>query len=283
MSLTRTEKPQCTSDSERLLVSLIDVGNSHLTTDDEVTLNQLRTRLQSSSAVLWVSCLNNGDVNVTPSSSVAAGTFRTLRNEYPDKHIVTLSVEDDIKNSTHSIAWLIQRCFLDTDPSKEVEFILRNGHLNVGRLIQEPELDQERFSRVVPSSILESWASGPPLRLQIETPGMLDTLRFVEDTAVDLEPDEVEIAAAVWPISFCDVFVAMGRLGQEKMGFECARTVSRVGTGRAASFQPGDRVLMVTVGCMRSHPRVLVDFVFKLADSMSFHDAVAGMNPGMTA
>ena len=40
---------------------------------------------------------------------------------------------------------------------------------------------------------------------------------------------------------------------------------------------------MVIPGCMCMYPRAPANAVFKLLDSVSFHDAVAALNPGMTA
>lgn len=66
------------------------------------------------------------------------------------------------------------------------------------------------------------------------------------------------------------------------MGFECAGTVTRVGPA-CTSVQPGDRVVMGTFESMRSYPRAAVDAVLKVPDGLSVHEAVAAINPGMTA
>lgn len=109
----------------------------------------------------------------------------------------------------------------------------------------------------------------------------------MEDTVfyTDLEADEVEIEAAVWTVNLRDGFIALGRLGNEALGFDCAGVVTRVGSAVSASGQvkPGDRVAMFIPGCMRSHPRASIQATSRIPDSLSFEAAAAIPGPGITA
>ncbi|KAF2868359.1 hypothetical protein BDV95DRAFT_500684 [Massariosphaeria phaeospora] len=272
------------SQSSCVCVSLLEVGVPRLATLCETDFHSLRSYIQSAQHMLWVTSSAGSDGAANAYYSVATGFFRSLRSEQDSKHLVTLAIETCATGSEADfVSQVLRTCFLNENTSTELEFVVRDGYLAIGRLAEEVELDTERLSRVRPKITSQAWNAGPPLALDVGTLGMLDTLQFVEDDACDLSPNEVEIEAAVWPISFRDVFIALGRLGKEGMGFECAGTVSRVGSACTTKFRPGERVLMIVPGCMRSHPRSPADAVFKLSDSMSFEDAVAGMNPGMTA
>ena len=267
-----------------IVVCLLEIGGPQLASLNEVDFQSLKICIQASQNMLWVTSAIGNESSNAPPLFTSAGFFRSLRNEESNKHIVTLSIDScPSESKTSLISRVLQACFLDASPSAELEFVVRDGDLTIGRLSEATALNEERISRVQPRMASEPWKPGPPVKLEVGVPGMLDSLRFVEDQVAELAADEVEIEASVWPISFRDVFIAIGRLSNEEMGLECAGVVSRVGSACTARFAPGERVLMIAPGCMRSHPRAKADSVFKLPDNLSFHDAVAGMSPGMTA
>lgn len=95
---------------------------------------------------------------------------------------------------------------------------------------------------------------------------MLDTLQFIEDNPSDMGPEEVEIDSEAWGFSFRDVFVALGGLDDGDLGFDCAGVVTRVGSD-CNDFKPGDRVCMISLGCMRTYPRAHRTTVAKIPDA----------------
>ncbi|RYP64365.1 hypothetical protein DL771_008810 [Monosporascus sp. 5C6A] len=285
-----------------VVASLLEVGTPRLAKLSKHDFQVLREFIQRTRNLLWVTAPGTEQgkhAGIGPQYGVATGLLRVIRSEEPAKHIVTLAIEalGSIDSELDHmplvyadyIEQVIKSCFYNVPPSPELEFVVQNGHLTIGRLIHAADLEEDRRARVLPQLREDPWLPGPALALEVGTLGMLDTLRFVEDAqyaqlnddTVTLKPHEVEIEAKAWPVSFRDVFIALGRLGQEGLGFECAGVVTRVGA--EAGFQPGNRVCMVTPGCMRMYPRAPADAVFRLPDSVSFHNATAAINPGMTA
>ncbi|KAJ4303133.1 hypothetical protein N0V90_002025 [Kalmusia sp. IMI 367209] len=266
----------------KIVVSLLECGAPRLATIKAADFYALRTHIKGIRNLLWVS----GNSSATdPHFSLATGLLRCLRSEQASKHIVSLSIESCPPGAeAEFVSKLLNSCFLDESNSEELEFVVRHGHLNIGRLRENAELEAERKSRMDPQLISQSWESGPPLVLEAGVPGMTNTLQFVEDSAApDLAPNEIEIKASVWPISSRDVSIVLGRMENAGLGLECAGTISRVGAACSNMFTPGERVLMVHPGIMRSFPRAPADAIFKLPEILSFNDAVAGMIPGMTA
>ncbi|KAK3329248.1 hypothetical protein B0H66DRAFT_634456 [Apodospora peruviana] len=287
-----------TAPKDAVVVSLLEFGAPNLTNMSEEGFNRLRHIIQGIINMLWVTSpwtFNNDTDTVAHDDAhlaVAKGFLRSMRSEFEtDKHIVTLSIESMPPSSVgrDGVAGMImnvaKKCFWNNPASPEVEFVVRNGQLIIGRLMRELELDAGRVARIAPQTKMEPWQSGPHLVLEVGTPGMLDTLQFVEDSSPpDLAPDEVEIVAAAWPLSFRDVFVALGKLGgNEPLGFECAGTVSRRGNAVSSDIHVGDRVVMVQPGCMGSHPRAPDHCVFKIPDHLSFNEAISAINPCATA
>jgi len=288
-----------------IVISLLEVNTPLLSQLGKADFEHLQRHMLAAHQIMWVTCPSSAESS--PDFAPATGVFRSLRSEYGEsKHIVTISLEPGTRSKEAFVYHVLQSCFLAQAPSVELEFSVRSGHLQIPRLVEEPLLDVERISRAfgqqkLPQLVTEPWMPeraamektddgarskeerATPVMLEVATPGALDTLRFVEDPTYrkDLGPDEVEIQTAVVPVSFRDVFIALGRLGpDEEMGYECAGTVTR---SNAAGFAPGDRVVMVAPG-IRSYARAHADRCFKLPSGLlSFEEAVSGMNPGMTA
>lgn len=283
--------------SHELLLSLLDVGQAFLSALSGDDFKHIKSQIQRATNLLWVSSSSgDGTTAADPRYSVAVGFLRSLRTEEDNKHIVTLTIESCtpglepgfIGTVLHSSFSASSSDARDSGLRQEEEFIVRQNHLTIGRMVKEIELEEDRISRLVPHLQQAPWQPGPPLALEVGTPGMLDTLRFVEDEAHKhkLEPGFVEIEATAWALSFRDLFIALGRLGTEGIGIDCAGVVTRTGPKLSPgdpSFQLGDRVVMIVPGCMRSHPRGPADACLKIPEGMSFEEAVSILNPGLTA
>ncbi|KAL3473816.1 hypothetical protein BJX99DRAFT_260932 [Aspergillus californicus] len=266
-----------------IVISLLEVGSPLLASISEADFAALKTLFSYTENLLWVTAARHRN---DPHHTLAVGFLRTMRSEESGKHLVTLAFESPITGTDEAslMVELYQRCFAKQPLCSDDEFIVSQGRLTIGRLERGVSLQDKQLAATYPRRRKGKWESSWPLVLDIGTPGMLDTFRFVADTPCPaLRPDEVEIIAAAWGVAFHDVLVALGRLSkEEELGLECAGTVVRVGSD-ATGFQPGDRVLMTTPGGMRSHPRAPGQLVYGMPNSLSFSEAVAILIPGMTA
>ncbi|KAJ4422555.1 putative PKS/NRPS-like protein biosynthetic cluster [Gnomoniopsis sp. IMI 355080] len=282
-----------------VVISLLDVGGQLLAGISESEFQLLQQHVQDAQQLLWVS--SKPDTNTTstndqekaimgPYHAACMGFLRAIRSEDVGKHIVTLTIESCAVDKGPDFALsILQSCFLTTglnnSYSEEVEFRVCNDKLSVGRMIHEVELDARREDHITPQLRHAEWQSSPPLVLDVGAPGMLDSLRFIRDEEADeaLGEDEVEIEAAAWGLSFRDILIGLGRLGTERLGFECGGVVRRVGSRVANSVRPGDRVVMLMFGCIKKYPRAPALTTLKLADNVSFEEAVSIMAPAVTA
>jgi len=112
-----------------------------------------------------------------------------------------------------------------------------------------------------------------PLKLEVETPGLLSSLRFVDDEVPSkpLGPFDLELEAKAHGINFKDVFIAMGQMvpGVTMVG-ECAGIVRKVGSGITDKFSIGDRVCGIGAEPFSSHPRIDGNFSYQIPASMSY-------------
>lgn len=240
------------------VVFLADLGKSLLAEISEPTFDLIKTLVQRTKNLFWVtsgetSTSTNPDSSPYPYASIKDGFLRTLRAEFNSKRIVSLTLEDMAQDIADSISQ-ISRVFISAfwSPSPELEYIVRGGQILTGRLIEDIHLNHELSSSIRPETKTSPWLPGPPLKLDIGSRGQLDTLHFREDADYyeDLGPTDVEIEAKAWAVNFRDVFGALGRLEEPGFGSDCAGIVTRVGP-QCESVRPGDRVCMCVIDCMR--------------------------------
>ncbi|KAI0848452.1 polyketide synthase PksD [Daldinia vernicosa] len=270
------------------VVFLADLYGSLLPETSEAIFKYTQKLVQQSSNLLWVTSAEAGEASIPartgpyPYSGLKDGFLRTLRAEFTNKRIISLSIEDGAADTSDFIIRILNSTFGAASP--EVEYIVRDGLLQTGRLVEDIALNEGLSSSTTPRSKTEPWLPGPPLKLDNASPGSLETLRLVEDKDfyADLGPTEVEIEAKVWGINFRDVFIALGRLEEDDFGTDCAGVVTKVGS-QCKNIRPGDRVCMFVAGCMRMWPRSEEGAVVKISDSVSFNEACAVVNPGITA
>ncbi|KAJ8123005.1 hypothetical protein ONZ43_g943 [Nemania bipapillata] len=229
------------------LLSLLETDKPMLATIAQADFQSFQYLVKTVKNLLWVSAVRNDDSQLAL-YAVAPGFWRSIRTEATEKRLVTLSIERDdepVANLARYVAKVLNFAFKSS--STEVEFVVRH-------------------SEIITSRDLES-------------------LEFVEDPSyrAPLGPRDVEIAARAWGLNFRDVYVALGRLDDGDLGGDCAGIVTRVGSECNSGLQPGDKVCMISPGCMRAYPRALESSVLKLPDDLSFEAAASMVAPGITA
>ena len=283
-----TELEDATVCQADYVVFLAEMDGSILASVFESAFKLIQRLVQQWKNLLWITSSEISDDPYSapyPYASLKDGFLCTLRSEFNSKRIVSLSLEgekEDLSSCVNHISKVFQSAFGAMSP--EVEYVVRDGQTLTGRLVEEKDLNRNLISSIVPQLATEPWLLGPPLKLDIGSRGSLETLHFVEDVKhyTDLSPEDVEIEAKAWGVSFRDLFIGLGRLEEDSFGVDCAGVVTRVGS-QCTMVQPGDRVCMSVVGCMRMYPRSDQSAVVKIPDSSSFDEACAVINPGITA
>lgn len=264
------------------VVFLADLSGTLLADMSSQTFELIKRLIAKTAQIVWVT---SGSTDEQARAGMQNGFLRTLRSEFDNKRIVSVAVNStgtDSPSNASQIFQVLRSAFNDVSP--EVEYIIREGQVLTGRLVEDTNLNHRLSASIRPETRMSSWIPGPPLKLHVGIRGRLDTLHFREDTVSyeALGPKDVEIEAKAWAVNFRDVFSALGRLDEPGFGFDCAGIVTRVGSD-CTLVQPGDRVCMCLWDCMRMFPRSLEQAVVKLHSSVSFEEACAIIVPGMTA
>ncbi|KAA8966016.1 sulfolipid-1 biosynthesis phthioceranic/hydroxyphthioceranic acid synthase [Mycobacterium sp.] len=159
------------------------------------------------------------------------GLMRVIGAEYP--HLHTTQIDTDAATDAEQLARQL------LGGSEEDETAWRDGAWYTARLCRAPLRPEERRTTVAVHD-------RDGMRLQIRTPGDLETLELVACDRVAPGPGQIEVAVSASSVNFADVLLAMGRFpsyeGQlPQLGMDFAGVVTAVGPG-VTQHKVGDHV-----------------------------------------
>lgn len=261
-----------------------DVNRAFLKELAAEEFESIKKTVVDSKGLLWLTLGAAMDSHAID-NSLSQGFLRTLRTEYAGKRAISLDLDSNRPAWSHdsigSIIEIFKASFDYEQPIDEFEYAVRDGVINVPRFYK----DYERNDIFIPSTgkkqvaerrILDSL--NHKMQLVIGTPGLLDSLSFVDlgDSNQDLRTNEIEIQPRAFGANFRDVMSAMGQLNTSTMGFECAGIIIRVGSAAfAAGFAPGDRVAALTNAGYSNIIRTVYTNVVHISDDLTFELAAS--------
>ncbi|WP_370629586.1 sulfolipid-1 biosynthesis phthioceranic/hydroxyphthioceranic acid synthase [Mycolicibacterium sp. BK634] len=201
------------------------------------------------------------------------GLVRVISTEYPHLHATQIDVDDSTDAEQ-----LTRQLFCG---SKEDETAWRDGAWYTARMRPSPLRSDERQMLVADND-------SEGMRLQIRTPGDLETLELVASERVTPGPGQIEVAVGVSSINFADVLVAMGLFpaidgGLPELGMDFAGVVTAVGPD-VTDHRVGDRVGGFSAnGCWGTFVTCDARLAVTLPDALTDHQAVAVATASATA
>lgn len=257
------------------VVSLLELDSPALAVMSEEMLATCKMIMNLASSVLWVTG-GGGNVVQDPRMALANGFANTLRSEYHDCPFVMIALEVTPAMDTmaeHVLGALRSR------QNDEPDYVQRGNTMCISRVHGAKHLNNQVWSRLKrPEPEMQAFVSGDPraLTLTIASPGLLDTLRFMDDSSssLPLGPNEVLIKAKATGVNFKDVMVAMGQLPEKVLGQECSGVIHSVGS-KVQGLESGDRVCCLVGGAYKSYVRCHISAVSKIPDGYSFASAAA--------
>jgi NADPH:quinone reductase-like Zn-dependent oxidoreductase len=265
--------------SQTIFVVLLELDRPFLYNLSEGEYPVLKQFLMSSKDIVWINPYGGSAID-KPEFALASGLARALRNEYEEHRFTTLALDfhDTIsEKQVEQVYDIILRNHVYENTSDcEPEYIEIDGRLNIQRLVHVPQLDTEIYTRSLPQqSTTITIADAPPIYLTIRSPGLLDTLHFVEDKIYyePLDDDEVEIQIQAVGMNFKDCLIALGQVPGNTFGLECSGIVTRA--GKDTGLVPGERLVMAAPGSFRTFTRGKAAASYKIPDEMSFIEAAS--------
>ncbi|RAK95751.1 type I polyketide synthase [Aspergillus ibericus CBS 121593] len=265
--------------SDVLDICLLESTVPFLYNMDKSEYEALQGLVASTRNLIWVS--EGGGHQPFPKYRLVDGLFRVLTGEMYRARLTTLALEPSTsrEHQSEQILKIVRSVAVDTNRDSDTEYTEIDGILHVSRLVPARPLSQEVARKILPQRReTKPYGSGPSLRLSIGSPGLLNTLHFIEDRSLDkpLGPKEIQIKVHAVGLNFRDVLVALGRLESDTLGAEFAGEVVQVGPS-CRKFQLGDRVVAFRPSRYASYVRVEEDMpVVKIRDEkMSFSTAAS--------
>ena len=257
------------------VVSLLELDCPFLALISEELLAIWRTTMILARNILWITG-GGGKMPQDPRMALINGLANTLRSEYHDCPFTTLAL--DASSGTDMMATHILRA-LRTPEDGDTDFIQRKDLVCISRIHDNMPLNDQIWSRLrCPEAELQPFVSEKPraLTLTIASPGLLDSLQFVDDklAPLPLGPSEVLIKTKAAGINFKDIMVAMGQLPERVLGQECSGFIHSVGS-EVQDMKTGDRVCCLVGGAFKTYVRCHVSAVSKIPDHYTFASAAA--------
>ncbi|KAK2613079.1 hypothetical protein N8I77_000008 [Diaporthe amygdali] len=275
-------------------VIVLDVAEHSLLLNEKPAIfNAMRRLLTSGFSVIWVSLQETKtEAAVTATRCMIQGAARVLRRENGStSRLITFDIDETadlrdggvVRHVCSRILEAAQSSLSTGEDNYERELRYSGGELLIPRLQTDTKFqswaDRVCVGTSSKTASLESdvpyHQHDRPLKLEVGTPGLLSSLRFVDDPAssfeVPLQPREIQISTRAHGVNFKDVFVALGqmRAGVSMVG-EVSGIVTAVGEDMTNRYKIGDSVFGFGASPFASQPRISGDLAHALPSGMSF-------------
>ncbi|MGY4708718.1 sulfolipid-1 biosynthesis phthioceranic/hydroxyphthioceranic acid synthase [Mycolicibacterium sp. CBM1] len=201
------------------------------------------------------------------------GLLRVIGAEYPQLRPSQIDVDDDTD------AKLVAQQLLTGNEEDETAF--RRGQWYTAHLYPSPLRPDERYTTVVDHA-------RDGMRLQIRTPGDIESLELAAFDRIPPGPGQIEVAVTASSLNFADVLLAFGRYPsfeglKPQLGLDFAGVVTAVGP-QVTSHRVGDHVGgMSTNGCWGSFVTCAADVAVTLPAGLRDDQAAAVTTAAATA
>ena len=243
--------------SNQICVVLCELARPVLRNPSPSDFAAMKRIFHDSDGVLWVT---HGALmeSSKPDLNLVAGLARTVRVEKGDTMIITLDLDAQTPLSGPVTADKIFSVLMTSFGERDVgatdidnEYAERNGAIMIPRIVEDERLDPNTLTttELANSEPQPFYQTSRPLKAEIRTPGLLDSIRFIDDDSLagDLPDGYVEVEVKASGINFRDVMTALGQIARYPLGCECSGIVSAVGT-KVEDLRPGDHVIATVKG-----------------------------------
>lgn len=160
----------------------------------------------------------------------------------------------------------------------DCEFAVKDSQIHIARIYEDMASNNATMAldKVTGPRPQEFVNSKIPLRINVGSPGLLDSLRFVEDKTMyePLPEDYIEIEPKAFGLNFRDVLLALGHIDGTILGYECSGVVTKRGSRTEESgLKVGDRVCAVMQGRYGTPVRLHWTWAGRIPETTSFEEA----------
>ncbi|KAI1842497.1 hypothetical protein JX266_011251 [Neoarthrinium moseri] len=242
---------------EGSLYVVVDHAEQPLLLDPRQELfESLKGLLGAKSNVLWVMIQDGASPVSAGYKGLVTAFIRVLRRESGNTDLVSFDIRQPAPHPKEIAQLVVNMArsrfgFAPQDtPSREPEFAYEKGQVLIPRIRPDGEfLKWARSGRGAGATadlIPVLYHGNRVLKVDVATPGLLNSIRFVDDyyASASIEPSHIEVKADAYSVNYKDVCVALGQLPSAVgMAGEFAGVVTVVGEDMQHMYQVGDRVM----------------------------------------
>ncbi|MDH3878231.1 MAG: polyketide synthase dehydratase domain-containing protein, partial [Desulfobacterales bacterium] len=204
--------------------------------------------------------VKEGEKGLQPAQATVLGLGRTFMNEYQKVRIQLIDLPP------RASRWEVDQAARELhsqEPEDEIAF--RGKNRFVSRFLTK-SLAPKRLRK-----------KAPGYRLEFLTPGMLDSLAFVETSRRAPGTGEVRVLVHAAALNFRDILKVLDIYPSYSdrdllVGDECSGVIERVGPG-VHDWKKGDEVVVLGAGCFASSLTIPTRLVLPKPDHMTFEEA----------
>ena len=172
-------------------ISLLELERPILSDLNERDFGFLKNFITEAKRIFWIVGFDG------PSSGMVSGLARVVRNEIPGVSFRTAHTNNVTPSSLERLSSAIARVF--RSKTADDEFRIQDDMVSISR-VEEDVVANKQVQALMPNApdivdMVPLGQAGGPLKLCIQTPGMLDSLCFGGDDLplTELEADQIEI------------------------------------------------------------------------------------------
>lgn len=261
-------------DLSNKLVIVLATGGFEMQNLSEENFGHLQRLFLKSSSVMWI-YRDDPSNEATPEANMAPGMMRSIRSETNAK-LVSVGLGPNTGSTDISLSEtvidVLKTAWSDESVYKtDREFRVESGKIHIARYEHDESMNTfmgQQINEFVPYK--QKFDQGERrLKMVVGSPGVLDTIHFVDEPAVPLGPQEIEIRVKATGMNFKDVVVSMGQLFQPYIGVECAGIVSSVGS-EVTNVKVGQSVMAMSHGAYATFARCPATSAAVLPQNLTF-------------
>ena len=273
-----------------MYVVLDSANSSVLKNPSREMFDRFQNLLVNCRNILWIAFQEDGGPQLAPIKGLVNGLARVVRRENEGVRFITVDVRelvctaDDIGRLVQKVQQVSQLLLArETGHGATVddEFALSGDRLLIPRVYADKQFNQwtdlvNGRSHLSPQPFKDP---ALPLRMDVGSPGLLSSIRFVHDTDASspLGSEQIQIDSKAFGVNFRDVLCALGQLSLGTFMGECAGVVTAVGSGEFVqrTYKVGDRVVGMNAQPFASYARLNGYEAHVLPENVSFADAAS--------
>ncbi|KAF2733888.1 hypothetical protein EJ04DRAFT_604239 [Polyplosphaeria fusca] len=239
----------------------------------------LTNLIKNEVTMFWVTLSKESSFGHT-GDGLITGFARTARSEHESLRLVTIDAQESATSDGEHISVLVADIVsgsIHSSPiidQSETEYRIRQGRLQIPRIVREPALDVITGSAMEQQLELQVPFHSTEHNLQLQAPTQSGSSLFTfSETSkpIQVNLDDIEIEIYAW-----DFDAKRARLNTNQNFADqnpitaCAGFVTNVGDNFKSTFEIGDRVCAFTTTALANRVAIHGTFVHKIPNSMTY-------------